>query len=67
MAANNPLDVNEVTQVLRVCQASDQERLVLIQQERLTTLADYAEFTQRDIAELATRLERRPGAVTEIT
>jgi hypothetical protein len=63
MDANaNPLDVNEVTRVLQVCQANPLERAALIQRERLNTLADYAEFTQRDIAELATRLERRSGA-----
>jgi hypothetical protein len=58
----NPLDINEVTRVLTVCQATPLERTALIERERLNTLADYAEFTQRDIAELATRLERRTGA-----
>ena len=48
-----------MNQVLTVCQATPQEQNVLVVRERLNTLADYAEFTQRDIAELATRLERR--------
>ena len=55
----NPLDINKVTRVLTVCQATPQEQNVLVHHECLNTLADYAEFTQRDIAELATRLERR--------
>ena len=58
---DNPILVqaDDVNQALQVCQASPAERLSLIHRERLNTLADYADFTPRDILELSTRLERR--------
>ena len=51
-----------VDHVLDVCQATPQERAVLIVRERLNTLSDYAELTNRDITELAAKLERRTVA-----
>lgn len=49
----------EVEQALIVCQANEQERNVLINIERLDSLHDYAELTNRDVTELAAKLERR--------
>jgi hypothetical protein len=49
----------EVNQALTICQATAQERNVLINVERLNTLSDYAELTNRDVTELAAKLERR--------
>jgi hypothetical protein len=52
----------EVDQALIVCQATEQERDVLINIERLDSLNDYAELTNRDVTELASKLERRRAA-----
>lgn len=49
----------EVNLALIVCQANQQERNVLMVTERLNSLHDYAELTNRDITELASKLERR--------
>ena len=57
--AQIPADVNEA---LTVCQATAQERNALIVRERLDNLSDYAELTNRDITELAAKLERRTVA-----
>ena len=48
-----------VHQVLTVCQANLQERNVFTVRERLTAISDYAELTNRDIVELASKFERR--------
>lgn len=55
-------DPIEVNQALIVCQANAQERHTLIDRERLNTLRDYAELTNRDVTELASKLERRRNA-----
>lgn len=55
-------DAPAVNQVLTVCQANPQERNVFIVRERLDSLHDYAELTNRDIMELASKLERRTVA-----
>lgn len=52
-------DPQGVEHVLAVCQASEQEQAALIVRERLNSLSDYAELTNRDITELAAKLERR--------
>ena len=49
----------DVIQALTVCQANAQERNALAVREHLDTLEDYAELTNRDITELALKLERR--------
>ena len=57
-----PVVAPAVHQVLEVCQANLQERNVFIVRERLTSLIDYAELTNRDITELAAKFERRTVA-----
>ena len=52
-------DAPAVHQVLTVCQATLQERNVFVVRERLDTLEDYAELTNHDITELASKFERR--------
>jgi hypothetical protein len=54
--------IRGVERALTVCQAAENERAALIQRERLNSLSDYAELTNRDITELATKLERRTVA-----
>lgn len=53
------IDLNNVNQALAVCQATARERNTLVVRERLNSLNDYAELTNRDITELASKLERR--------
>ena len=55
-------DAPAVHQVLTVCQATLQERNVFVVRERLDTLEDYAELTNHDITELASKFERRTVA-----
>ena len=55
-------DAVDAHRVLTVCQANLQERNAFIVRERLDTLSDYAELTNRDITELASKLERRTVA-----
>lgn len=55
-------EAREVNLVLTVCQANQQERNVFIVRERLDSLRDFAELTNRDITELASKLERRTVA-----
>ena len=52
----------EVNGVLTVCEASAEERLALIDSERLENLKDFIHLTNRDVNELAARLERRSRA-----
>ena len=52
-------EVEDVSQALTICQATAAERHALIIRERLNSLTDYAELTNRDITELAAKLERR--------
>lgn len=48
-----------VQHVITFCGATVQESDTLIEQERLTTLADFAELTTDDVANLAAKLEKR--------
>ena len=61
------IDINNVNQALVVCQATARERNTLIVHERLNSLSDYAELTNRDITDLAAKLERRTVAAGRIT
>ena len=53
------IEAMEVNAALIICQATAQERNILIGTERLDSLYDYAELTNRDVTELAAKLERR--------
>jgi hypothetical protein len=59
MKGGDDFDAEEVNEALTRCQATAQERNALIERERLRSLSDYAELTNRDITDLAAKLERR--------